>query len=90
MLRCPQISSKVPNFAKNFPGGSAPLAPRRGSAPGPRWGLRPQTPTARASRGARCARQTTNHRPLPTPGSTNLEGNFATGATAGFPTPKQT
>jgi len=24
-------------------GGEAPLAPTRGSAPGPRWGLRPQT-----------------------------------------------
>ena len=29
-----------------FPGGFAPLTPyqARGSAPGPRWGLRPQTP----------------------------------------------
>ena len=48
-------------FPKNFPGGSAPLAPRRGSAPGPRWGLRPQTPAAahsaplRATSFAQCA-----------------------------------
>ena len=35
------------NFSKKIPGGFAPLTPHRGSAPGPRWGLRPQTPAVR-------------------------------------------
>ena len=44
---CPSVLLKLLQntsiFAK-FSGGSAPLTPRRGSAPAPRWGLRPQTP----------------------------------------------
>ena len=31
---------------KFWAGGAAPPTPRRGAAPGPRWGLRPQTPAS--------------------------------------------
>ena len=37
--------SEVPFPPKNFRG-LRPLVPAKGSAPGPRWGLRPQTPAA--------------------------------------------
>ena len=57
MLRYPQIASSIANFAKKNPGGSAPLAPRRGSAPGPRWGLRPQTPAIGSLRSPRSVSQ---------------------------------
>ena len=45
------IAKIAPNdlyFAKIFRG-LRPLAPRRGFAPGPHWGLRPQTPAAAPS-----------------------------------------
>ena len=41
--------------------GLRPLAPARGSAPGPRWGLRPQTPAGGARSAALRAAELAHH-----------------------------